>query len=191
MDASQTFSKRRRIENWRWEEDDSVEKIVKHPFSGQPGIKRPIELQVELQNQCEVSRFCADSANRIAVSARNYIPGCSSSSACARTCGRTRPRSGARPWRCRGSWWTRAGRSPAGRGRCWLQNDYPVGDVLGGLAAVPAVGPAAPVFSGGPGAKVAMGATSMGPAVLGRVGRLVPLVLGRLALLDLSEWLLA
>ncbi|KAL1418911.1 hypothetical protein MTO96_025585 [Rhipicephalus appendiculatus] len=68
----------------------------------------------------------------------------------------------------------RAGRSPAGRGRCWLQNDYPVGDVLGGLAAVPAVGPAAPVFSGGPGAKVVIGATSMGPAVLGRVGRLVP-----------------
>ncbi|KAL1479624.1 hypothetical protein MTO96_051705 [Rhipicephalus appendiculatus] len=48
-----------------------------------------------------------------------------------------------------------------------------------------------PCFLGGPGAKVVMGATSMGPAVLGRVGRLVPLVLGRLALLDLSEWLLA
>lgn len=46
MDASQTFPKKRRIENWRWEEDDSVEKIVEHPFSGQPGIKRSIELQV-------------------------------------------------------------------------------------------------------------------------------------------------
>ncbi|KAH6932007.1 hypothetical protein HPB50_002441 [Hyalomma asiaticum] len=45
MDASQTFPKKRRIENWRWEEDDSVEKIVEHPFSGQPGIKRSIELQ--------------------------------------------------------------------------------------------------------------------------------------------------
>ncbi|KAH6940932.1 hypothetical protein HPB50_010438 [Hyalomma asiaticum] len=45
MDASQTFPKKRRIQNWRWEEDDSVEKIVEHPFSGQPGVKRSIELQ--------------------------------------------------------------------------------------------------------------------------------------------------
>ncbi|KAH9374462.1 hypothetical protein HPB48_016200 [Haemaphysalis longicornis] len=34
------------MEEWQWEEDDSVEKIVKHSFSGQPGIKRSIELQV-------------------------------------------------------------------------------------------------------------------------------------------------
>ncbi|KAL1438378.1 hypothetical protein MTO96_047996 [Rhipicephalus appendiculatus] len=46
MDTSQTFPKKRRIEKWRWEEDDSVEKTVKRPFSGQPGIKRSIKLQV-------------------------------------------------------------------------------------------------------------------------------------------------
>lgn len=33
------------MEVWRLE-DDSVEKIVKHPFSGHPGIKRSRELQV-------------------------------------------------------------------------------------------------------------------------------------------------
>lgn len=46
MDTSPPSPKTRKMEEWQWEEDDSVEKIVKHSFSGQPGIKRSIELQV-------------------------------------------------------------------------------------------------------------------------------------------------
>ncbi|KAH7934534.1 hypothetical protein HPB51_029101 [Rhipicephalus microplus] len=46
LDTLPPSLKARKIEEWQWEEDDSVENIVMHSFSGQPGIKRSIELQV-------------------------------------------------------------------------------------------------------------------------------------------------
>ncbi|KAH8036935.1 hypothetical protein HPB51_007358 [Rhipicephalus microplus] len=46
LDPLPPSPKARKMEEWQWEEDDSVENIVKHSFSGQPGIKRSIELQV-------------------------------------------------------------------------------------------------------------------------------------------------
>uniref|UniRef100_A0A6G5ABU7 Putative piggybac transposable element-derived n=1 Tax=Rhipicephalus microplus TaxID=6941 RepID=A0A6G5ABU7_RHIMP len=46
LDTLPPSPKARKMEEWQWEEDDSVENIVKHSFSGQPGIKRSIELQV-------------------------------------------------------------------------------------------------------------------------------------------------
>ncbi|KAL1454689.1 hypothetical protein MTO96_043714 [Rhipicephalus appendiculatus] len=117
----------------------------------------------------EVSRFGADSANRITVSARNYIMTrvfelvslCSDMRADAAT--------------ERGAALALQGQlvdarlEIAGLQRQVFVAERPlVGDVLGGLAAVPAaVGPAAPVFPGAPGAEAAMGAASMGPAVLG------------------------
>ncbi|KAL1476361.1 hypothetical protein MTO96_036558 [Rhipicephalus appendiculatus] len=98
----------------------------------------------------EVSRFCADSANRITVSARNYIMTrvfelvslCSDMRADAATeRGAALALQGAVGGRAPGD------RRPAeagvgGRTTPWL------GDVLGGLAAVPAGGPAAPMFPG-------------------------------------------
>ncbi|KAL3225611.1 hypothetical protein MRX96_049171 [Rhipicephalus microplus] len=45
LDTLPPSPKTRKMEEWQWEEDDSVENIVKHSFSGQPGIKRSIELQ--------------------------------------------------------------------------------------------------------------------------------------------------
>ncbi|KAL3254879.1 hypothetical protein MRX96_046724 [Rhipicephalus microplus] len=45
LDTLPPSSKARKMEEWQWEEDDNVENIVKHSFSGQSGIKRSIELQ--------------------------------------------------------------------------------------------------------------------------------------------------
>lgn len=47
-----TLPKTRKMEAWRWEDDDSVEEMVKHPFSGQPGTKRCTELQAGASRPC-------------------------------------------------------------------------------------------------------------------------------------------
>ncbi|KAL1477820.1 hypothetical protein MTO96_035451 [Rhipicephalus appendiculatus] len=137
------------------------------------GIGLRVDLGTRMQARAreledEVSRFCADSANRITVSARNYIMTrvfelvslCSDMREDAAT-----ERGAALALQGQ---LVDARREIAGLQRQVLVAERPpVGDVLGGLAAVLAVGPAAPVFSGGPGAEVAIGAASMGPAVLG------------------------
>ncbi|KAL3256539.1 hypothetical protein MRX96_046598 [Rhipicephalus microplus] len=46
LDTLPPSPKARKMEECQWEEDDSVENIVKHSFSSQPGIKRCFELQV-------------------------------------------------------------------------------------------------------------------------------------------------
>lgn len=58
MDTSPPSPKTRKMEEWQWEEDDSVEKIVKHSFSGQPGIKRSIELH-RWKSHCSWNVQCA------------------------------------------------------------------------------------------------------------------------------------
>ncbi|KAH6920328.1 hypothetical protein HPB50_028686 [Hyalomma asiaticum] len=112
----------------------------------------------------ELSRFCADSANRITVSARNYIMSrvfelvnlCSDMRADAAT-----ERGAALALQGQ---LAEARREVAGlQRRVLVAERTPVGDILGGLvAAPPAVGPAPAGFPAGPGVQVARGA---GPAV--------------------------
>ncbi|KAK8771667.1 hypothetical protein V5799_010397, partial [Amblyomma americanum] len=45
-DSRSPSPKARKLENWQWEADDTVEKVVKNTFCGQQGIKRAIQLQV-------------------------------------------------------------------------------------------------------------------------------------------------
>ncbi|KAH6920896.1 hypothetical protein HPB50_028113 [Hyalomma asiaticum] len=114
----------------------------------------------------ELSRFCADSANRVTVSAWNYIMSrvfelvnlCSDMRADAAT-----ERGAALALRGQ---LAEARREVAGlQRRVLVAEQTPVGDILGGLVTTPpAVGPAPAGFPAVPGVQVAMGA---GPAVTG------------------------
>ncbi|KAH8036487.1 hypothetical protein HPB51_000683 [Rhipicephalus microplus] len=112
----------------------------------------------------EISRFCADSANRITVSARNYIM--SRVFELVNLCSDMRVDAAA-ALALQGQL-VDARREISGLQRQALVAELPpVGDILGGLAAAPAVGPAHAVLTAGPGVQVAMGATPIGPAVPG------------------------
>ncbi|KAK8770142.1 hypothetical protein V5799_013393 [Amblyomma americanum] len=45
-DSRPPSPKARKLEDWQWEADDTVKKVAKNTFCGQPGIKRAIQLQV-------------------------------------------------------------------------------------------------------------------------------------------------
>ncbi|KAL3221558.1 hypothetical protein MRX96_005050 [Rhipicephalus microplus] len=116
----------------------------------------------------EISRFCADSANRITVSARNYIM--SRVFELVNLCSDMRVDATAE----RGAALALQGqlvdarREIAGLQRqALVAQRPPVGDILGGLAAAPAVGPAHAVLTAWAGVQVEMGATPMSPAVPG------------------------
>ncbi|KAH6941182.1 hypothetical protein HPB50_014601 [Hyalomma asiaticum] len=125
-----------------------------------PGARMQVRAR-ELED--ELSRFCADSANRITVSARNFIMSrvfelinlCSDMRADAAT-----ERGAALALQGQ---LAESRREVAGLQRRVLGAERaPVGDILGGLVAPPAVAPAE--FPAGPGVRVAGGA---GPAVAG------------------------
>ncbi|KAL3221565.1 hypothetical protein MRX96_005057 [Rhipicephalus microplus] len=137
------------------------------------GIRHRVDPGTRMQARAreiedEISRFCVDSANRITVSARNYIMSrvfelvnlCSDMWADA-TAERGRgPGAAGAVGRC----------APGDRRHAETSvssGATPFGDILGGLAAAPAVGPAHAVLTAGPGVQVEMGATPMGPAVPG------------------------
>ncbi|KAH7985449.1 hypothetical protein HPB51_026824 [Rhipicephalus microplus] len=132
---------------------------------GDPGTRMQTRAR-EIED--EISRFCADSVNRITVSARNYIMSrvfelvnlCSDMRADAAT-----ERGAALALQGQ---LVDARREIAGLQRQVLVAERPpVGDILGGLAAAPAVGPAHAVLAAGPGVQVATGATPTGPVVPG------------------------
>lgn len=125
-----------------------------------PGARMQVRAR-ELED--ELSRFCADSANRITVSARNFIMSrvfelvnlCSDMRADAAT-----ERGAALALQGQ---LAESRREVAGLQRRVLAAERaPVGDILGGLVAPPAVAPGE--FPAGPGVRVAGGA---GPAVAG------------------------
>ncbi|KAH7987816.1 hypothetical protein HPB51_026527 [Rhipicephalus microplus] len=132
---------------------------------GDPGTRMQTRAR-EIED--EISRFCADSVNRITVSARNYIMSrvfelmnlCSDMRAdVAMERGAALALQGQL---------VDARREIAGLQRQVLVAERPpVGDILGGLAAAPAVGPAHAVLAAGPGVQVATGATPTGPVVPG------------------------
>ncbi|KAL3203828.1 hypothetical protein MRX96_041671 [Rhipicephalus microplus] len=120
------------------------------------------------ETEDEISRFCADSANRITVSARNYIM--SRVFELVNLCSDMRADAAAE----RGAALALQGqlvdarREIAGlRRQALVAERPPVGDILGGLAVAPAVGPAHAVLAAGPGVQVATGATPTGLAVPG------------------------
>ncbi|KAL3203836.1 hypothetical protein MRX96_041678 [Rhipicephalus microplus] len=132
---------------------------------GDPGTRMKTRAR-EIED--DISRFCADSLNRITVSARNYIMSrvfelvnlCSDVRADAAT-----ERGAALALQGQ---LVDARREIAGLQRQALVAERPpIGDILGGLAAAPAVDPAHAVLAAGPGVQVATGATPTGPAVPG------------------------
>nr|XP_037283985.1 piggyBac transposable element-derived protein 4-like [Rhipicephalus microplus] len=61
LDTLPPSPKARKMEEWQWEEDDSVENTVKHSFRGQPEIKRSIELQTSFWALSRYLHFCNNS----------------------------------------------------------------------------------------------------------------------------------
>ncbi|KAL3243069.1 hypothetical protein MRX96_020743 [Rhipicephalus microplus] len=128
---------------------------------GDPGTRMQTRAR-EIED--EISRFCADSVNRITVSARKLhnVQGLRAGEPVLRHASGRGHGAGRGPWRWQGQL-VDARREIAGLQRQVLVAERPpVGDILGGLAAAPAVGPAHAVLAAGPGVQVATGATPTG-----------------------------